>query len=108
MHAPDFLPFKKEAFTKIYDGLVIVEKPVMLEAELISFQDINWGKTAEGSATKSRTMEKKLESLLSFAQNMRNYVQYVERTTRDHLGILQSICTQSNSLRSAAQRAPIG
>ncbi|KAJ5528175.1 hypothetical protein N7513_012334 [Penicillium frequentans] len=109
LRAQDFLSFKKDAFKAAWgDDMTFVEKTVSLDEELISYQDIDWDATAEENMEGTKfTKQDILDGYVDFAKNMR-WNDKVEVSTRTHLGILQSVGTQYNSLRSGANCVPIG
>lgn len=104
----DSLQDKKKFFIAEHDGLVIVEKTVGLENELVSFQDIDWQQSAVETASKyGRSQQSCLEGFEDFARHMTGNPN-IPSQFRDHLLILQSIRTQSDSLGSVESCRAIG
>lgn len=104
----DALQGKKEALRTSWaagDVKDIIEKEVHLEGGLATFTDIDWYATAVASA--ERTKGDTLSILDGFEDFTRHWTEDnadsdVPKTTKDHLRILQSIRSQSDSLGSLA------
>ncbi|KAJ6006734.1 hypothetical protein N7451_004678 [Penicillium sp. IBT 35674x] len=109
LRAEDLLPFKKVAFKEAWgEDMDFVDKTVSLDEDLFYFQDIDWDATAEENMKGTKfTKQDMLDGYSDFAKNMRENVD-VEASTRIHLGILQSVRTQYDSLTSGAKCVPIG
>jgi hypothetical protein len=101
----DLLQAKKEAVRGEWGPEFtsnIKEKQVVLEGGLATFSDIDWYATAVANAEQTKKeMLPMLAGLEDFARHMSEDSQ-VDKKTRDHLGIVQSIRSQSDSLGSLA------
>ncbi|KAJ6063650.1 hypothetical protein N7499_012330 [Penicillium canescens] len=101
----DLLQAKKEAVRGEWGPEFmrnIKEKQVVLEGGLATFSDIDWYATAVANAEQTKKeMLPILAGFEDFARHMSEDSQ-VDKTTRDHLRIVQSIRSQSDSLGSLA------
>lgn len=105
----DTLASKKAAMRVDWakEDLVIVEKQVVLEGG-VTFQDIDWRATAEASAIKSdKEFQSVLAGFVDFSKTM-SRDEKVDLDFRNHLRIVQSIRTQSDSLGSLAACRALG
>ncbi|GKZ33831.1 hypothetical protein AbraIFM66950_003915 [Aspergillus brasiliensis] len=102
----------KKALLQAFNRAQIRVKQVDLEAELITFQDIDWQATASATATATgkNTVQGRQDVLNGFEDFARGLAEdeTVSEVLRQHLYILQQIRTQSASLGSLAACRALG